>query len=68
MAQLLDLKTNTKATLSLPQRENRCTILTGKVPVGVARLAQNNTCIGLMGAIEGSTTPLYHEGFSDFYH
>ena len=72
MAQLLDLeKQIQKATLVFTaEGKIDAQSLQGKVPVGVARLAQkNNTpCIGLMGAIEGSTTPLYQEGFSGIFN
>ena len=71
MAQLLDLEEEIQKSTLVFTAEGKIDSqsLQGKVPVGVARLAKkhNTPCIGLMGAIEGSITALYHEGFSGIF-
>ena len=72
MAQLLDLEEQIQKAALVFTAEGKIDTqsLKGKVPVEVARLAQkhNTPCIGLMGAIDGSTTPLYQEGFSGIFN
>lgn len=72
MAQLLDLEKQIQKATLVFTAEGKIDLqsLQGKVPVGVARLAQkNNTpCIALMGAIEGSATALCQEGFSGIFN
>ena len=71
MAELLDLEEEIQKSTLVFTAEGKIDSqsLQGKVPVGVARLAKkhNTPCIGLMGAIEGSITALYQEGFSGVF-
>lgn len=71
MAQLLHLEEQIQKAALVFTAEGKIDSqsLQGKVPVGVARLAKkhNTPCIGLMGAIEGSSKALYQEGFSGVF-